>query len=145
MSMSEIANVLLVNRAIITDNDRILLLQRSRDDSHNAGLWEFPGGKIDADEEPEDGLVREVFEETGLIVSTSSSIAHIETELIKSGRYKGRLYVALFYAAQRISGDLTLSNEHSVAQWEKPALATSYDLTLASRRALISLRKIGVI
>lgn len=143
--MSEIANILLVNRAIITDNDRILLLQRARDDSYNAGLWEFPGGKIDADEEPEDGLIREVFEETGLIVSVSSSVAHVETELIRSGKYEGRLYVALFYAVQRLGGDLTLSNEHGAAQWEKPTLATSYDLTLASRRALISLHKIGAI
>jgi len=143
--MSEIANVLLVNRAIITDNNRILLLQRTIDDSHNAGLWEFPGGKIDADEEPKDGLVREVFEETGLIVSTSSSIAHVETELIRSGKYEGRLYVALFYAAQRLGGDLTLSEEHINAQWEEPKLATRYDLTLTSRRALTSLREIGAI
>jgi 8-oxo-dGTP diphosphatase len=85
--MSEIANVLLVNRAVITYNDRVLLLQRAANDSHNAGLWEFPGGKVDADEKPEDGLIREVYEETGLTVSAPSSIAHVETELILAGKY----------------------------------------------------------
>jgi hypothetical protein len=44
-----------------------------------------------------------------------------------------------------LGGDLTLSDEHSAAQWEKPMLASSYDLTLASRRALSSLHEIRVI
>ena len=62
--MSEITTTLLVNRAVIGDGDQILLLQRSEDDAHNAGLWEFPGGKVDAGETIGEGLRREVLEET---------------------------------------------------------------------------------
>lgn len=54
--MSEGANVLLVTRAVIHDNDRILLMQRSMDDSYRPGFWELPGGKVDADEELDAGL-----------------------------------------------------------------------------------------
>lgn len=143
--MSETANVLLVNRAIITDKDRVLLLQRSRQDTHNPGLWEFPGGKVDAGEEMTQGLVREVLEETGLTIRLTSPIAHTETQVIEGGKYEGRLYVALFYVAQRLSGELLLSNEHDAAVWEEPDLAIQHDLTPESRRAIVSLHNLGVI
>jgi 8-oxo-dGTP diphosphatase len=45
--------------------DRVLLTQRPPDASH-AGLWEFPGGKIEPGESPEAALVREVREELGV-------------------------------------------------------------------------------
>jgi len=143
--MTELTNALLVSRAIITDEDRILVLRRTQEDLHNAGLWEFPGGKVDADETVEDGLAREVFEETGLIIGAASSIAHVETELIKSGKYEGRLYVALFYAAKRLSGDLALSDEHSDVLWEEPRFATERVMTPQSRRALTAFLKQGII
>jgi 8-oxo-dGTP diphosphatase len=143
--MSEVANTLLVNRAIISNNNKILLLQRAKEDSHNALVWEFPGGKIDTDEEPIDGLIREVFEETGLTIELSSPLAHVESELITAGKYEGRLYVALFYAAQKLSGDVVLSSEHIAAEWVSTEIAHRYDLSLQSRRALVSLGKLGLI
>lgn len=134
--MSEIAATLLVSRAIVSENSRILLLQRSHDDSYNPGLWEFPGGKVDPGEVIEQALVREVYEETGLLVKASSSIAHVENELIEYGKYSGRLYVALFYAAQRLGGDLMLSREHDTARWYYPRTALNLDLAPESKRAL---------
>lgn len=136
--MPENANTLLTTRAIINDEDRILLLRRSRHDSHNPGLWEFPGGKIDAGEEIADGLMREVHEETGLLIGELSNIAHIESELIRKGKYEGRLYLALFYAIQKIGGNLTLSDEHEATSWETLQGAEKLDLTHESRRALAS-------
>ncbi len=143
--MTENASTLLVNRAIIIDDKQVLLLQRSSNDSRNAGLWEFPGGKIDSGEEMNSGLAREVLEETGLEIEIASSIAHVETELIEGGKYNGRLYVALFYAVQRLTGDVVLSGEHDAAAWEEPSSAAEYDLTPESRRALLSLHKLGII
>ena len=143
--MTENASTLLVNRAIIIDDKQVLLLQRSSNDSRNAGLWEFPGGKIDSGEEMNSGLAREVLEETGLEIEIAPSIAHVETELIEGGKYNGRLYVALFYAVQRLTGDVVLSGEHDAAAWEEPSSAAEYDLTPESRRALLSLHKLGII
>ncbi|GAB4310777.1 MAG: hypothetical protein Kow0059_00380 [Candidatus Sumerlaeia bacterium] len=42
------------------------MLQRSAASAHNAGLWDFPGGKVDPDEVLEEAVRREVREETGL-------------------------------------------------------------------------------
>lgn len=139
---TKLPDILLVNRAVIFDEDRFLLLQRSHGDRYNPGLWEFPGGKVDSEEELVDGLKREVFEETGLEIGLDAASAHVESELIRAGKYEGRLYVALFHSAARLSGDLTVSNEHEAAAWETPTTALQKQLTPESRRAIIAIANV---
>jgi 8-oxo-dGTP diphosphatase len=56
--------------ALIDSDGRVLLAQRPVG-KHLAGLWEFPGGKIEAGETPERALVRELKEELGIDISAS--------------------------------------------------------------------------
>lgn len=51
--------------ALVDTDGRVLLAQRP-EGKHMAGLWEFPGGKVDEGETPEQALVREIHEELGL-------------------------------------------------------------------------------
>jgi 8-oxo-dGTP pyrophosphatase MutT (NUDIX family) len=56
----------LAQKAIITDGDKVLLIQKGPDDPLNPGKWEFPGGRVEKGEEPREALEREVKEEVGL-------------------------------------------------------------------------------
>lgn len=60
--------ILLVAACALVDPDgRVLIAQRPAGKTM-AGLWEFPGGKVEAGERPEDTLIRELEEELGIVV-----------------------------------------------------------------------------
>jgi len=59
--------VLVAACALIDADGRVLLTERPAGKSM-AGLWEFPGGKIEAGERPEETLIRELNEELGIVV-----------------------------------------------------------------------------
>ena len=59
--------LLVVACALIDADKRILIAQRPHGKAL-AGLWEFPGGKIDPQERPEQALIRELHEELGIVV-----------------------------------------------------------------------------
>ena len=61
--------ILLVAACTLLDPDgRVLIAQRPAGKTM-AGLWEFPGGKVEAGERPEDTLIRELEEELGILVN----------------------------------------------------------------------------
>jgi 8-oxo-dGTP diphosphatase len=65
MSMS---NILLVAAVALVDADRRVLIARRPEGKPLAGLWEFPGGKVEPGELPEATLIRELAEELGIEV-----------------------------------------------------------------------------
>jgi len=80
--------LLVVAVALIDADDRVLIAQRPEGKAL-AGLWEFPGGKIDAGERPEAALIRELAEELGIAVKeaclaplTFASYAYPEFHLL---------------------------------------------------------------
>ena len=60
--------LLVVAAALVDVDGRVLIAQRPKG-KELEGLWEFPGGKIDAGERPEDALIRELREELGVTVT----------------------------------------------------------------------------
>lgn len=60
--------LLVVAAALIDADSRVLIAQRPAG-KQLAGLWEFPGGKLDAGERPEAALIRELAEELGIAVN----------------------------------------------------------------------------
>jgi 8-oxo-dGTP diphosphatase len=68
--MSERAShpILLVTACALVDADGRVLLTQRPEGKMLAGLWEFPGGKVDPGETPEESLIRELHEELGITV-----------------------------------------------------------------------------
>lgn len=59
--------MLVVAAAIVIDNKRLLIAQRE-EGSNMEFKWEFPGGKLEQDETPEEGLIREIKEELDMVI-----------------------------------------------------------------------------
>jgi 8-oxo-dGTP diphosphatase len=66
--MEKNPTMLFVVAAALTNQDGEILLQKRPEGRQMAGLWEFPGGKVDVGESPESALVRELQEELGIDV-----------------------------------------------------------------------------
>lgn len=98
-------------KGIVRYDNRILIVQRAASDS-GGGTWECPGGKIDFGEQPEDSLIREIREETGLTV-TIDKIAYASSILT----HPDRQVILLVYFCTAVTSSVTLSEEHDAYSW----------------------------
>jgi 8-oxo-dGTP diphosphatase len=105
-------NTILVVAAALIDRDgRVLLAQRPPNKSM-AGLWEFPGGKVEDGENPEDALIRELNEELG-IDTWGSCLAPLS---FASHSYEGfHLLMPLFACRKWIGTPMAM--EGQVLKW----------------------------
>jgi len=83
--MGQDVEVLQVSAGVLAlENGRVLLARRSAGRTH-AGLWEFPGGKLEQGESPPASLIREFQEELGLHIEVLTPVTTVEGHL-PSGR-----------------------------------------------------------
>ncbi len=94
--------------AIILKNNKIFATQRGYGDF--AGGWEFPGGKIEPHEKPEDALIREIQEELDTLISVDQHFTRVDYD------YPSFHLTMDCYLCSIVEGELTLL-EHSAAKW----------------------------
>jgi ADP-ribose pyrophosphatase YjhB (NUDIX family) len=98
-NVSEAKDINKIAKAVIIKDNKALVLLRSGSEAY-ADKWDLPGGHLNEDEELMEGLLREVYEETGLTL----------TEPIRSLYTKGN---TSFFKVKMPQEDIKLSHEHT--------------------------------
>jgi 8-oxo-dGTP diphosphatase len=121
--------------AIIVKDKKILLLHRV--DGHK--VWEFPGGKIEFGEHPEDAAMREAKEETGLVVK-SQGIFSIVSQVTPQNKHQ----IWFFYRCEITSGEPRAADEdHDNFGWfTMDEIINMPDLALSVKGVLSELKKL---
>ncbi len=112
-----------VAAAVIRKNGKVLIAQRASGE-HLETFWEFPGGKIEKGETPEQCLKRELFEEFGIDVKIGPFIA--ESRFC----YKSKNIRLLAYEVAYLGGDFSLK-VHSAIAWVTLGEMANYSLAPA--------------
>lgn len=98
--------------AVIVDDGRVLCAQRGTGGTL-AGMWEFPGGKVEEHEPPEEALAREIHEELDCIISVGGTITTTTHE------YDFGIVTLTTYYCSLVDGT-PHAREHSSIKWITP-------------------------
>jgi 8-oxo-dGTP diphosphatase len=130
-----VSRLLLVAAAALVDGDgRVLICQRP-EGKQLAGLWEFPGGKVEAGETPEDALVRELKEELGIEVRKPCLAPFV----FASHAYEGFHLLMPLYLIRRWEG-FVQALEHPQIAWVRPDRMAGYPMPPADEPLVAYLR-----
>jgi 8-oxo-dGTP diphosphatase len=115
--------VILVSAVALIDRDGRVLLARRPEGKSMAGLWEFPGGKVEPSETPEAALIRELHEELG-IETWASCLAPLT---FASHRYPDFHLLMPLFACRKWEG-IPQSREGQALKWVRPEDLRDYPM-----------------
>ncbi len=128
-----------VGAVIKDDQGRLLLIKRGHEPA--AGRWSLPGGKVEPGETDQQAVLREVLEETGLIVTCGGLVG-----VVQRPGPPGAVFDIRDYAASVCGGDLRPGDDAAGARWVTAAEAAALDAAAELTDGLLAaLRSWGVL
>lgn len=122
---------------VLSDGEGRVLLQQRPAGKRHAGLWEFPGGKVEPGESPREALVRELNEELGIAIAAESLVPLAFAE---GGSGDGELaIVILLYKVTTFMGT-PVAEAGAEISWVAPTAATAVALAPLDVELMQSLR-----
>ena len=125
---------LVVAAALVDPDGRVLIAQRPEGKSM-AGLWEFPGGKIEVGERPEQALIRELGEELGIVVKETC----LAPFTFASHTYGAFHLLMPLYVCRRWEGQPE-ARHHAALKWVRPRDMKDYPMPAADLPLIPMLR-----
>ena len=116
-------NIVLVAACALIDADGRVLIAQRPPGKPMAGLWEFPGGKVEPGERPEATLIRELREELGIVVSEPC----LAPLTFASHAYPDFHLLMPLYVCRRWDGIVT-ALEHARLAWVRPGRLRDYPM-----------------
>ena len=129
------SRLLLVAAAALVDGDGRVLICKRPEGKSLAGLWEFPGGKVEVGETPEQALVRELQEELGI----AARIDCLAPFVFASHAYEEFHLLMPLYLLRRWEG-FVQRREHADLAWVRPSKLADYPMPPADRPLVAHLR-----
>ncbi len=121
-----------VAAAVVIRDGRVLLTRRA-EGQHLAGMWEFPGGKLEDGESPEEALIRECREECGIEVEVGKILD------VTHHRYPEKDVLLLFFRCELRAGEVRHLQVADHA-WVAPADLDNYPLPPADEPVIARIR-----
>lgn len=128
-------SILLVVAVALVDADGRVLIAQRPEGKAMAGLWEFPGGKVEAGERPEDALIRELAEELGITVKE----ACLAPFTFASHSYDSFHLLMPLYVCRRWEG-IPSPRHHVALKWVRPRDMSGYPMPAADLPLIPMLR-----
>ena len=131
------------NKAFLVNPQGKILFVRDTggtDHINSAGLWDTPGGRMDENETPMEGLHRELFEELGIDVDVSKARPFFTDIWGVRGDVVGNPIIGIFYIVPVGEVEIKLSDEHDEFIWMDPRQPTSIPMNPARHRAVDAYR-----
>jgi len=137
--MSEGMNrpIVVVAACALLDSEAAVLIAKRPAGRPLAGLWEFPGGKVEAGERPEDALIRELREELGIEIAPSD----LSPLTFASHTYPEFHLLMPVYLCRHWWGEAT-GHEGQELLWVRPDALHLYDMPPADEPLKIALPKL---
>jgi 8-oxo-dGTP diphosphatase len=129
------SEILLVAAAALVDVDGRVLICKRPHGKHLAGMWEFPGGKVEKGETPEACLIRELHEELGINVVQACLAPFVFT----SHAYDSFHLLMPLYVCRRWNG-VVQAREHEALAWVRPNQMADYPMPPADAPLVAWLR-----
>jgi 8-oxo-dGTP diphosphatase len=126
--------ILLVVACALVDTDRRVLIAQRPEGKHMAGMWEFPGGKVDAGETPEAALIRELREELG-VETKEACLAPLS---FASHAYEHMHLLMPLYVCRKWQGT-PIAHEHQALKWVRPQALRDYPMPPADEPLIAAL------
>lgn len=130
-------SIVIVAACALLNEAREVLIAKRPPGRLLAGLWEFPGGKVEAGETPEACLIRELDEELGIRVAS----ACLAPFVFASHTYDDFHLLMPLYLCRRWEGQVT-AHHHSALAWVKPSKLGDYPMPPADAPLVAWLRDV---